>query len=86
METQTEYERGAMGSTHTAVQRTTFDDIVRDWLSGTVPLAEAASALRVAIAKLPVKPTPANRRSKSESVPQAEPPATSARVITAPVA
>lgn len=72
VETQNEYERGAMGATRTVSQRATFDDIVTDWLAGTVPLAEAAAALRARIANLPAKREPARRGSKSQSVVQSE--------------
>ncbi|MEI6666282.1 MAG: hypothetical protein WCL53_09055 [Chloroflexota bacterium] len=72
MDTQNEYERGAMGPKHTAGQRAAFDDIVTAWADGAVPLAEAAAALRAKIAKLPAKAAAPSRRAKSV-VPDEEP-------------
>lgn len=73
METSNEYERGAMGAKHTASQRAAFDDIVKAWADGTVPLAESAAALRAKMAALPAKP-PAAPRRKSRAAADAQAP------------
>ena len=67
MNSQNEYERGAMGPKHTAAQRAAFDDIVAAWAAGTVPLAESAAALRAKIAALPAKAEPKTRTAKSRA-------------------
>jgi len=76
MTSQNEYERGAMGAKHTPSQRAAFDDIVTAWAGGTVPLAEAAAALRAKIAALPAKAEPKTRRAKSAPAEVAPPEAT----------
>ena len=77
MDTSNEYERGAMGAKHTASQRAAFDDIVKAWADGSVPLAESAAALRAKIAALPAKPPAAARRAKPRAATAADAPAAS---------
>ena len=78
-ETKSEYQWEKMVPRLTALQSADFGVIVDGWLDGSVPLAQAAAALRARIAKLPAnRPeggTPTAPRARAAAKPKAAAPA-----------
>ncbi len=73
MTTNAEFDWETKGSKLTPRQRADFSEVVDNWLTGAVPLAEAAAALRARIAKLPSnRPVRAPRVAKPKATPAAE--------------